>query len=118
MRNKGSPAELEHRRVLAVRKLLQGYTTEDVADFLDVDVSSVRRWWTIFTRDNWAGLRAKPICGRPGKLTRTQEKIVLRWLADPASAYGFPTELWTGARVADLIWQEWKILFNPRYLPR
>jgi hypothetical protein len=33
MRNQGSPEELEHRRFLAVRRLLEGYSTEEVAEF-------------------------------------------------------------------------------------
>lgn len=118
MRSQGSPAELERRRVLAVRRMLDGYSAEDVADFLGVDAGSVRRWWAVFGRDGWAGLRARPIAGRPPKLTRTQEKIVLRWLADPPTAFGFSTELWTAARLVDLIRQEWGIALNPRYLPR
>jgi len=118
MRSKGSAAELEHRRCLAVRRVLEGFSTEEVAEFLDVDARSVRRWWAIFAREGWTGLLAQPIAGRPGKLTRTQEKIVLRWLGDSPSEFDFPTELWTAERVAKLIRQEWNISFNPRYLPR
>src|SRR5437870_5621156 len=118
MRNKGSPAELEHRRFLAVRKILEGYSNEEVADFLDVDPSSVRRWLGIFHRHGWPGLCARPAFGRPSKLTRTQEKIVLRWLAHSPSEHGFSTDLWTAARLAQLIREEWGVTYNCRYLPR
>jgi transposase len=118
MRNKGSPAELEHRRFLAIRKVLDGYSIEEVAGFLGVDARSVRRWWAIFTRKGVAGLVAQPIAGRPTKLSRTQEKIVLRWLAESPTEFGFASELWTARRLGELIRQEWKIRFNPRYLPR
>ncbi len=101
-----------------MQRLLDGYSAEEVAEFLEVDADSVRRWWAAFNRDGWAGLRAKPITGRPTKLTRTQEKIVVRWLDDAPTAFGFATELWTAARLADLIRQEWDIDLNPRYLPR
>ena len=117
MRSQGSPAELEHRRVLAIHRLLDGYAPEDVAEFLGVDPSTVRRWRAAFERGGWSGLRARPVPGRPAKLTRTQEKVVLRWLDDPPTAFGFSTELWTAARLADLIRQEWAIDLNPRYLP-
>jgi transposase len=117
MRNTGSPAELEHRRRLAVERVLEGYSCDEVADFLNVDVSSVRRWVRMFRRDGWSGLVAEPACGRPSKLTRTQEKIVLRWLMDPATEFGFATELWTAGRIAELIRQEFDVLFNKRYLP-
>jgi transposase len=116
MRNKGSPVELEHRRVLAVERILEGYSTQEVAEFLDVDPSSVRRWYARFERNGLTGLLARPVSGRPRKLTRTQEKIVLRWLSDNPTEHGFNTELWTGARLAKLIEQEWDIVFNPRYL--
>jgi transposase len=118
MRTPGSPAELEHRRRLAVQRVLDGLAPEEVADFLGVDVSSVHRWLRSFRRQGWAGLAAETPCGRPGKLTRTQEKIVLRWLSDPATDFGFPTELWSAARIAELIRLEWGVVFNARYLPR
>ncbi len=117
MRDTGSPAELEHRRRLAVERVLEGYSCDEVADFLNVDVSSVRRWVRMFRRDGWSGLVAEPACGRPSKLTRTQEKIVLRWLMDSATEFGFATELWTAGRIAELIRQEFEVLFNKRYLP-
>ena len=118
MRSNGSPAVLEYRRRLAVERLLDGYATAEVADFLGVDPSSVRRWWAAFRQQGSAGLAAQPVPGRPHKLSQTQEKVVLRWLADSPTEHGFPTELWTGARVAALIEEEPGIDFHPRYLQR
>jgi hypothetical protein len=34
MRNQGSPEELEQRRFLAVRRILEGYSMGEVAEFL------------------------------------------------------------------------------------
>jgi transposase len=116
MRTIGSPAELERRRRLAVQRVREGYSAEEVADFLGVDASSVRRWLIAFRQGGAKGLAARPVPGRPPKLTRAQEKLVLRWLADSPTAYGFGTELWTGSRLAQLIEQEWGIRLNPRYL--
>ena len=118
MRKTGSPAELEHRRRLAVQRVLDGFDCVEVAEFLGVDVTSVRRWVRIFRRRGWSGLSAEPQLGRPAKLSRTQEKIVLRWLSETATEFGFATELWTAARIAELIRQEWGVAFNSRYLPR
>jgi transposase len=116
MRDKGTPAELEHRRLLAVRRVLEGYSAEEVAEFLDVDPRSVRRWVAAYRQAGRAGLVARPAVGRPPKLTRTQEKVIRRWLADKPTEHGFPTDLWTGPRVAHMIRQEFGIEINPKYV--
>jgi transposase len=116
MRSPGSPAELEHRRRLAIERLSEGYSADEVADFLGVSVRTVWRWLALARGDDPDGLSARPVPGRPRKLTPTQEKIVLRWLRDSPLEHGFATELWTAARIARLIEQEFDITFNPRYL--
>jgi transposase len=116
MRTAGTPAELARRRLLAVQRFAEGYTTEDVADFLGVDPSSVRRWVSTYRQRGAAGLAARPIPGRPPKLSTTQEKIVRRWLSDSPSEHGFANDLWTARRLAQLIQGEWDISLNPRYL--
>jgi transposase len=116
MRTKGSPIELEHRRRLAVQRVLEGYSTQEVADFLGVDDSTVRRWVALFRDQGGQGLGARPVPGRPPKLTSAQEKIVRRWLAENPMKLGFATELWTAPRLAELIEQEFGIHFHPKYL--
>jgi|SRR5215210_2842026 transposase len=116
MRDKGTPAELEHRRLLAVQRVLEGYSTEEVAEFLAVDPRSVRRWVAAFRQAGGTGLCARPPAGRPRKLTNTQEKIIRRWLADKPTEHGFATDLWTGPRLAHLIREEFGIELNPKYL--
>ena len=61
-------------------------------------------------------MAAQPVPGRPPKLSRTQEKIVGRWLADSPTEYGFATELWSAPHLARLIEQEWGVCFHPAYL--
>src|SRR6266700_1843503 len=116
MRPKGSPAELEHRRRLAVLRLRDGYSTRDVADCLGVDPSSVRRWVAALRDQGDRGLIARPASGRPPKLTTTQEKIVRRWLDESPSGHGFDTVLWTAPRLGRLSEEEFGIRLNPRYL--
>ena len=116
MRDKGAPAELEHRRLLAVQRVLEGYSTQEVAEFLGVDPRSVRRWVAAYRQEGGQGLRSRPTPGRPPKLTITQEKIVRRWLADKPTEHGFATDRWTGPRLATLIRQECGIQLHPWYL--
>lgn len=115
MRSTHSPAVLEYRRCLAVQRVAEGYSTDEVADFLGVDPGSVRRWLATFRHDS-CGLAARPRPGRPPKLTTTQEKIVLRWLSDLPTEHGFATELWSAPRLAQLIEQEFGIRFRSTYL--
>ncbi len=116
MRTEGSPTALENRRRLAVQRVLEGYSAQEVAEFLGVDASSVRRWVAAFRSRGAEGLVARPASGRPPKLTLTQEKIVRRWLHDSPSEHGFESELWTAPRLARLIHEEFGVLLNPRYL--
>jgi transposase len=118
MRCTGSPAEFEHRRVLAVRRLLAGLSTDEVADFLEVNRRSVQRWFRVFQEHGWDGLLAKAAPGRPRKLSPTQEKIVLRWLQDSPTSFGFATELWTCQRLAQVICEEWGVRLHRGTLPR
>jgi transposase len=107
---------MEYRRRLAVQRVADGYSTQEVADFLGVDPSTVRRWVAAFRTRGGAGLVARPVPGRPGKLTSTQEKIALRWLTESPTHHGFETELWTAARLGRLIREEFGVGLNPRYL--
>jgi transposase len=116
MRTPGSADVLEYRRWLAVRRVADGYSPQEVADFLGVDPSTVRRWLGAFRARGDAGLVARPVSGRPGKLTSIQEKIALRWLTESPVHHGFETELWTAARLALLIREEFGVGLNPRYL--
>jgi transposase len=115
MRTPGSADELQYRRRLAVQRVSEGYSTQEVADFLGVDPSTVRRWLAAFRERGEAGLDLKPVSGRPSKLTPTQEKIALRWLTDSPTHHGFDTELWTAARLGQLIREEFGVGLNPRY---
>jgi len=64
------------------------------------------------------GLASRPRrgLGHQYKPTRTQEKIVLRWLSGSPTEYGVNTDLWSTPRLAYLIEQEVDIHFNPHYL--
>jgi transposase len=101
---------------LAVQRVLEGYSTEEVAEFLGVDSRSVRRWVAAHRRAGDEGLLARPTSGRPPKLSYLQEKIIRRWLADKPTEHGFATELWTGPRLAKLIRREFATELNPKYV--
>jgi len=113
---RGSAAERERRRRLAVRRIGEGWPQTKVAAFLGVHPRTVRDWWARQRADAIHGLDAQPHPGRPRKLTAAQEATVLSWFGQSATTFGFPNELWTAARVAQLIQREFGVHFHPHYI--
>lgn len=116
MRTPGFKEELERRRRLGVCHVLAGYRQRTVAEFLGVHPSSVSRWMNAYRRGGDGALEGSDPSGRPRKLTRAQERQVLGWFRRSPKSFGFPTELWTAARVAAVIRRKWRVKFHPRYL--
>lgn len=111
---------MERRRLLAVKRVAEGKSAAEVARFLGVNERTVRGWYNRYLAGGAAALAPKPRPARTSRLTAEQESAVLGWLgqnpADPA--FGFPTELWTGARVADLIRRRFGVRYHPGALLR
>lgn len=116
MRSKGTAAELEARRRLAVRRVSEGWRRADVAAFLGVHPETVAEWVRAHKAGGDEALDARPHPGRRPFLTAAQEKQVLGWLADPPTKHGFRTDLWTARRVAELIRRRFGVAFHPHYL--
>lgn len=109
-------AEKEARRKLAIRTVLDGRTQADVADFLSVHPVTVAKWVKAYRAGGEDGLTAKPVPGRPRFLTAEQEAEVRSWLLRKPTDFGFRTDLWTAARVAQLIRDRLGVAFHPNYL--
>ena len=116
MRSKGSAAALEAIRRLAVQNVLDGQTQAAVAKVFGVHPVTVAKWTARRRAEGEAGLAAKPVPGRPRLLTAQQDLQVRTWLAQKPTAHGFPTDLWTARRVAELIRREFGVVFHPNYL--
>jgi transposase len=116
MRSKGTAAELEARRITAVRRVKEGWSQKDVATFLGVHPVTIAKWVARHREDGNDGLKAKPTPGRPRFLTSDQERKVLGWLDESPTQHGFDTNLWTARRVAELIRKKFGVQFHPNYL--
>ena len=115
-RTLGSKREQEARRLAAGRLLLKGKKNVDVVQALDVSPSSVRRWKKIVQRDGLEGLRTKPAAGRTPKLCKERKRTLARILLKGAQAAGFPSDLWTGKRVAQVIRRKFKVDYHPHHV--
>jgi transposase len=103
MRPHGNPKELENRRQRAIDLLQEGYQPVYVAKMLGVDRRSVRRWKAAHLKKGQKGIQAKPASGRPPKLDQNDLRKLEKVLIKGSSKAGFPTELWTCPRVAQVV---------------
>jgi transposase len=118
MRPNGSPAQLEKRRLHAIALLNKGYAPVEVAERLGVDRRSVRRWKASFRKKGEKGVIARPAPGRPLKLDSGGRKKLERLLLRGAMKAGYSTDLWTCARIADLIKKEFGIKYHVDHIGR
>ena len=111
MRPKGSQQTLEWRRQRAIELLEVGKSPAEVAEFLGVGRNTVYRWRRRFRREGVQGIEAKPIPGRPPRLTSEQCERLLQYLTQSPRVHGFSSEHWTQARVAALIRMKFGVQF-------
>ena len=116
MSTTGSASELEARRRLAVARVKQGWKQKDVAAFLGVSTRAVGKWVAAYRTDGDDGLKGRPRTGPRPELSERQEQAVLSWLAKSPKAFGYPTDLWTTRRLAEVIGRRFGVRFNPNYL--
>jgi len=109
---------LEQRRMRAIELLKQGHPPVEVARVLGVDRRSVRRWNAAYRERGKEGVKARPAPGAPAKLSPQQKLELEVALLAGAEAAGFPTDLWTCRRVAELIEQRYRVRYHVDHVGR
>lgn len=119
MRPKGSADVLEARRRRAL-KLLDGgkLNQRQVAERVGCSPSAVSRWVSARARGGAEALKVKPTPGRPPRLTAKQKAKLIKLLQRGPLAFGYHTELWTTARIADLIDDQFKVRYHRDHVGR
>jgi transposase len=118
MRPNGSPEQLEARRLVAGRLLQKGLSPHEVAEAVGCTETSVIRWRDTVRRQGLSGLKAKPVPGRPPKLTKRQLQRLTTVLLQGARRRGHSTELWTTQRIADVILEEFGVSYHRDHVGR
>lgn len=118
MRPKGSAAVLEARRRRALAWLRKGMSLHEVARRIACAPSSVLRWRDAWQRGGRRALRVRKSPGRPPRLTPAQRARLVRLLLRGAMAHGYPTELWTTARIATLIAETFGVHYHRDHVGR
>ena len=111
-------AALEARRRQAIAWIREGQPKAEVGRRLGATWQAVWIWWRAYRRAGLRGLARRKHPGPRPKLPRAQLTQLPRLLAQGAAAYGFPTDVWTTQRVADLIWQRFRVRYDRDHVCR
>ena len=118
MRPRGSAAVLEARRRQALGFLSEGHSLNAVARWLRCAASSVMRWRDAVRRRGERAFQVGASPGRPPKLTQRQRQRLVRLLLQGSRAHGYRTDVWTTARVAEVIERHFGVRYHPDHVGR
>jgi transposase len=110
----GTAAELERRRRRAVELYQQGESAPLIGRILGVNANSVYRWHRQAQQPSGLDARRHP-GPRPG-LSDDQLHQLEGLLLKGAQAYGWANQLWTAARVAQLIRRHFGVDYHPEHV--
>jgi transposase len=112
------PGWREWRRMQAWRLAQLGWKRRDIAAALGVSEGAVSQWLAAARRDGPAALLARPVPGHPAKLTAARLRLIPDFLWHGPEAYGFRGEVWTCARVARVIEEEFGVRYHKGHVSR
>lgn len=112
-------AQRAERRQVAAQLFRAGVLSQaEIARRLGVTPAAVSQWRAAWRHGGDRRLAARPMPGRPARLTGAQWRRLGRLLDRGAVAAGFDTERWTLGRIAAVIARTFGIRYHPRYLAR
>lgn len=94
-------------RVRAVEAVCRGLPAGEVADAYGIDRTTLFRWMTRFDVNGLSGLKRKAGSGRPRLLRNLEEDALLEIVLQPATDFGFETDLWTIGRLHRVVQEEY-----------
>lgn len=117
-RPSGSADLLEDRRYRALALLKKGHSINEVGRLINCAPSSVMRWRDAKRRGGAEALKVRFSPGRPPKLRVAEKKRLVRLLLRGAMSYGYSTDLWTTARIAEVIKRKFGVVYHPDHIGR
>jgi transposase len=117
-RPKGSADLLEDRRKRALELLDRGLSLHEVGRQVGCAAVSVMRWRDARRRGGEQALKVRFSPGRPWKLNPAERKRLVRLLLQGSLAYGYRTNLWTTARIAELVEREFGVRYHRDHIGR
>jgi transposase len=108
----------EWRRLRALHLKRRGWYQRDIAAALGASEETVSRWLARARRGGPGALRARLAPGRPPRLTDAQKRLLPEFLWHGPEAYGFRGQVWTRARVARVIEEEFGVRYHKGHVGR
>jgi transposase len=108
----------EWRRMRALELKQQAWRQRDIARALGVSEVSVSRWLASARQGGVAALRSRSAPGPVPKLSPEQKRLIPEFLWHGAEAYGFRGEVWTCARIALVIEEEFGVGYHKDHVSR
>lgn len=96
----------------------QGWKQKDIAAALGVTEGAVSHWFKKAKTQGMEALRHQPAPGATPKLSAAQRAQLPTLLAKGAEAFGFRGQVWTTARVAQMIKQQFGVSYHPAHCSR
>jgi transposase len=108
----------EWRRMRALGLEHEGWSQRAIADALGVSKAAVSQWLAAARREGPDALRSHPAPGRAGQLTAERKLLIPEVLRHGAEAYGFRGQVWTCARIARVIEEEFGVRYHKDHVSR
>lgn len=96
----------------------RGWRHRVIAKALGVSEETVSRWLARAREGGLEALLSHPAPGRPSRLSPAQQRLIPEFLWHGAEAYGFRGEVWTCARVAKVIEEEFGVSYQKSQVAR
>ena len=109
---------LEWRRMRALLLKQQGWPQHAIAEALGVSEVRVSCWLSRARQGGPEALLARPALGRRPKLSAAQKRLIPEFLWHGPEAYGFRGAVWTCARVAKVIEEEFRVAYHKGHVAR
>jgi transposase len=106
------------RRLQALVLKRNGWYQRAIAEALGVSEVSVSRWLARARQGGPEALLSRPASGHPPQLTAAQKDLIPEFLWHGPEAYGFRGAVWTCARVAAVIAEEFGVRYHKDHVGR
>jgi transposase len=108
----------EWRRMRALSLKHEGWSQRAIAEALGVSEPAVSQWLAAAEQAGPSALRSHPAPGRPCRLTEGQKRLIPEFLWHGPEAYGFRGGVWTCARIARVIEEEFGVRYHKDHVGR